>query len=190
MDATRSVAGAAGGVTRDGEGWGTTLHCTPRPAPDADALVAEDWLQWVIAAVCLSLVSILGVTFYLAAENMEAALVDQLIAEELDFLVERHRADGCLSVRQAVRQRRGSQARTFEKSVYPVLADLFLARAEPERRREPGEDRQHRVRPHREVHAVVERLWRGIGRDVVPPRRAGTMVVQRALGVVARRKRP
>lgn len=44
----------------------------------------------VIAAICISIVLLLGVTLYEASERMEAALVDQLLTEELNFFI-RHR---------------------------------------------------------------------------------------------------
>jgi signal transduction histidine kinase len=46
-----------------------------------------------IATVCVAIVAIVGVTFYQASEEMEAALVDQLVAEELNFLIQHHRAN-------------------------------------------------------------------------------------------------
>lgn len=42
-----------------------------------------------LAAVCITVVAVLGVTLYMASEELEARLVDQLVGEELDFLIER-----------------------------------------------------------------------------------------------------
>lgn len=46
-----------------------------------------------IATVCIVIVTILGATFYEASEGMEAALVDQLLVEELNFLIQHHRSN-------------------------------------------------------------------------------------------------
>jgi signal transduction histidine kinase len=45
------------------------------------------------AAVCIAVVGALGVTLYTAAEDMEEALVDQIVSEEIDYLMERYRSD-------------------------------------------------------------------------------------------------
>jgi len=44
------------------------------------------------AIVCISVVGAFGITLYTASEELEDGLVQQLVAEELAFLVERHRA--------------------------------------------------------------------------------------------------
>lgn len=46
-----------------------------------------------IAAICTGIVLFLGVMLYIASERMEAALVDQLLNEELAFFIEHHRND-------------------------------------------------------------------------------------------------
>lgn len=46
-----------------------------------------------IATVCIVIVSVIGVTFYEASEEMEQALVDQLVGEEVNFLVQHHQAN-------------------------------------------------------------------------------------------------
>ncbi|HET7158607.1 MAG TPA: HAMP domain-containing sensor histidine kinase, partial [Burkholderiales bacterium] len=43
----------------------------------------------VLSIVCISIVGTLGVTLYAAADEMEQALIEQLVTEELDSLVER-----------------------------------------------------------------------------------------------------
>ena len=43
-----------------------------------------------IALVCLSIIFLLGSTLYVASEQMEEALVEQLISEEMEFLVQRY----------------------------------------------------------------------------------------------------
>ena len=45
----------------------------------------------VFAAACMTVVGTLGVTLYIASERLEEALIDQIVAEELDDLVRRHR---------------------------------------------------------------------------------------------------
>jgi len=45
----------------------------------------------VLATVCLAMVGALGITLYMASEDMEQALVEQLVTEELESLVERSR---------------------------------------------------------------------------------------------------
>lgn len=47
----------------------------------------------VFAAACMTVVGALGVTLFLASESMEEALVEQIVTEELDDLVRRHRND-------------------------------------------------------------------------------------------------
>ena len=44
-----------------------------------------------LALACLLVVAALGFTLYIASEEMEQALIDQIIAEEMDYLVGRHR---------------------------------------------------------------------------------------------------
>jgi signal transduction histidine kinase len=44
------------------------------------------------AAVCIVVVGALGVTLYTAADDMEEALVDQIVSEEVDHLVQRYRS--------------------------------------------------------------------------------------------------
>ncbi len=46
-----------------------------------------------IALACIAIVGALGVTLYIASEEMEEALVEQIVSEELDFLVQRHRSN-------------------------------------------------------------------------------------------------
>jgi signal transduction histidine kinase len=43
----------------------------------------------VLATVCIAVVGALGITFYMASEDMEEALVEQIVSEELDSLVHR-----------------------------------------------------------------------------------------------------
>jgi signal transduction histidine kinase len=48
-----------------------------------------------LAAVCMAVVGALGITLYAASHEMEQTLVEQLVKEELDFLVDRaSRVDG------------------------------------------------------------------------------------------------
>ena len=46
-----------------------------------------------LALACLLAVGALGITLYSASEEMEDALVDQIVAEEMDYLALRHRQD-------------------------------------------------------------------------------------------------
>jgi signal transduction histidine kinase len=43
------------------------------------------------AAVCIAVVGALGVTLYTTADDMEEALVDQIVSEEVDHLIQRYR---------------------------------------------------------------------------------------------------
>jgi signal transduction histidine kinase len=45
------------------------------------------------AAVCIAVVGALGVTLYTAAEDLEEALVDQIVSEEVDYLIDRYHAN-------------------------------------------------------------------------------------------------
>src|SRR5919106_5515953 len=47
-----------------------------------------------LATVCIAVVGALGFTLYMASEEMEEALVEQLVTEELDALIERTRTMG------------------------------------------------------------------------------------------------
>lgn len=44
-----------------------------------------------IAAICIAIVTLLGVTLYMASGKMESALVEQLVSEELSFLIQHHK---------------------------------------------------------------------------------------------------
>lgn len=46
-----------------------------------------------ISVVCLGIIFSLGVMLYMASERMEFALVEQLVEEELDFLIERYESN-------------------------------------------------------------------------------------------------
>lgn len=45
------------------------------------------------AVVCIAVVGALGVTLYTAAEDLEETLVNQIVSEEVDYLINRYRAD-------------------------------------------------------------------------------------------------
>jgi signal transduction histidine kinase len=45
------------------------------------------------AITCIAVVSALGLTLYTASEELEEALVDQIVSEEIDYLIQRHHAD-------------------------------------------------------------------------------------------------
>jgi hypothetical protein len=44
-----------------------------------------------LATICIAIVGALGITLYTASREMEQTLVEQIVSEELDFLVERGR---------------------------------------------------------------------------------------------------
>ncbi|HYH42098.1 MAG TPA: HAMP domain-containing sensor histidine kinase [Burkholderiales bacterium] len=46
----------------------------------------------VLAAICIAVVAVLGVMLFLASEDMQEGLVEQLVSEELDALIERAKA--------------------------------------------------------------------------------------------------
>jgi signal transduction histidine kinase len=46
-----------------------------------------------LALACLLVVGALGITLYAASEEMEEALITQLVSEEMDYVVKRHRQD-------------------------------------------------------------------------------------------------
>jgi len=46
-----------------------------------------------LALTCTLVVAALGITIYTASEELEESLIDQLVAEEMDYLVQRHRED-------------------------------------------------------------------------------------------------
>lgn len=45
------------------------------------------------AITCIAVVSALGITLYTASDELEEALVNQIVSEEVDYLMQRHRAD-------------------------------------------------------------------------------------------------
>lgn len=45
------------------------------------------------AITCIAVVSALGLTLYTASEDLEDELVTQIVSEEIDYLMQRHRAD-------------------------------------------------------------------------------------------------
>ncbi|MCU1376810.1 MAG: sensor histidine kinase [Actinomycetia bacterium] len=45
----------------------------------------------VLAAVCIAAVGVLGIALYMASEDMEEVLVEQIVSEEMDFLTQRGR---------------------------------------------------------------------------------------------------
>src|SRR5690349_9418049 len=60
--------------------------CAPMGRPRLDL---RHRIAAVVASVCIALVGGLGLTLYMASEEMETALVEQLVSEEMDFLVKR-----------------------------------------------------------------------------------------------------
>jgi signal transduction histidine kinase len=60
-----------------------------------------------LALACLLVVGALGFTLYTASEDMEESLIDQLVSEEMDFLIERHRQD------PAFQSQRSSQLQSY-----------------------------------------------------------------------------
>jgi signal transduction histidine kinase len=50
-----------------------------------------------LALACLLVVGALGFTLYTASEDMEKLLIDQLVTEEMDYLIKRHRQDASYS---------------------------------------------------------------------------------------------
>jgi signal transduction histidine kinase len=53
-----------------------------------------------LALACLVVVGALGFTLYTASEEMEESLIDQLVAEEMDYLVRRHRENPAFQPQQ------------------------------------------------------------------------------------------
>lgn len=51
----------------------------------------------VFAAACITVVGVLGAVLYTASERLEEALINQIVTEELDALIVRHRANPELS---------------------------------------------------------------------------------------------
>lgn len=46
-----------------------------------------------ISVVCITIIATLGGAFYMASEQLEQVLVEQLVGEELDFLIKRYQSD-------------------------------------------------------------------------------------------------
>ena len=64
-----------------------------------------------LALACLLVVGALGFTLYAASEEMENGLIDQIMAEEMDFLLQRHRREpGPRAARKAPISRATSRA--------------------------------------------------------------------------------
>ena len=65
-----------------------------RPAPPPSARWGlRQRVALALALACLMVVGALGITLYAASEEMEQALINQLIAEEMDYVIKRHRQD-------------------------------------------------------------------------------------------------
>ena len=50
-------------------------------------------ISLAFAITCIAVVSALGLTLYTASEELEEELVNQIVSEEIDYLIQRHRAD-------------------------------------------------------------------------------------------------
>jgi signal transduction histidine kinase len=82
----------------------------------------------VVALVCLLAVGALGITLFSASEDLEGALVQELVQNEMSYLVERHRQDPRFEPQPAA---------SFQSYVVQRLADRERL-PEPMRALEPG----------------------------------------------------
>ena len=87
-----------------------------------------------LALACLLVVGALGFTLFTASEDMEEALIDQLVSEEMDFLVRRHRQNPAYLpqassnlqgyvVRDAAEE---AQIPAYLRKLHPGRHELFL----------------------------------------------------------------
>ena len=92
------------------------------------------------AAVCIAVVGVLGITLYTAADEMEDALVDQIVSEEVTSLIEHHRANPAY---------RPPAGRNF--SYHIVGADETAGRLPPEVAALPPGNHELRIGPERHI---------------------------------------
>jgi signal transduction histidine kinase len=91
-----------------------------------------------LALACLLAAGGVGVTLYSASEEMEDALIDQIVAEEMDYLAQRHRQDPAYrpqrsSNLQSYIVRRGADDRAlpaFLRGVAPGRHEYFIGNDE------------------------------------------------------------
>jgi len=99
-----------------------------------------------LAAACLLVVGALGFTLFAASEEMEEALIDQLMIEEMDFLLQRHREN------PAHLPQEGSNLRSY------IARDADERARLPEQLRGLGPGR-HEIFVHKEeTHVLVRDL--------------------------------
>jgi signal transduction histidine kinase len=96
-----------------------------------------------LALACLVVVGALGFTLYTASEDLEEALITQLISEEMDYLMRRHREDPGFEPQQS------SNLETF------IVRDPAAQARLPERLRKLGRGQHEFFVGHDEYHALV-----------------------------------
>ena len=92
------------------------------------------------AAVCIAVVGVLGITLYTAADEMEDALVDQIVSEEVTSLIEHYRANPAY---------RPPAGRNF--SYHIVGTDEAAGRLPPEVAALPPGNHELRIGPERHI---------------------------------------
>ena len=97
-------------------------------------------ITFAFAAVCIAVVGVLGITLYTAADEMEDALVDQIVSEEVTSLIEHYRANPAY---------RPPAGRNF--SYHIVGADASAGRLPPEVAALPPGNHELRIGPERHI---------------------------------------
>jgi signal transduction histidine kinase len=97
-------------------------------------------ITFAFAAVCIAVVGVLGITLYTAADEMEDALVDQIVSEEVTSLIEHYRANPVY---------RPPAGRNF--SYHIVGADASAGRLPPEVAALPPGNHELRIGPERHI---------------------------------------
>jgi len=96
-----------------------------------------------LALACLLVVSALGVTLYAASEDMEESLIGQIVAEEMDYLVQRHREN------RDYQPQRSSNLQGY------IVRDAAARQALPAFLREVGPGRHEFYLDRDEFHVLV-----------------------------------
>jgi signal transduction histidine kinase len=125
-----------------------------------------------IAGVCIALVAALGGRLYYASEEMEGALVEQMLAEQLRFLVQHHAGApdrlpaANANVQYYIARNAADRARlpAFARSLAPGMHEVVVAKGEEERHvavRDEGETRfivVYDIRPYEEKERAFRSL--------------------------------
>jgi len=96
-----------------------------------------------LALACLLIVGALGVTLYIASEDMEESLINHIVSEEMDYLVQRHREN------REYQPQRSSNLQSY------IVRDAAGLKELPEFLREVSPGRREFYLDKDEIHVLV-----------------------------------